>query len=65
MAHPVTHFEINARDPAATQGFYRDVFGWAVTNTPQNYGMIDTKVPAPRIKMSVLGNHSIRRLAKT
>ena len=44
MAYPVTHFEINAQDAAATQKFYRELFGWGIdTNNPQNYGMIDTK----------------------
>lgn len=44
MAYPVTHFEINAQDAAATQKFYKDLFGWGIdTNNPQNYGMIDTK----------------------
>ena len=44
MAHPVTHFEINAQDAPATQKFYKDLFGWGIeTNNPQSYGMIDTK----------------------
>lgn len=44
MAYPVTHFEINAQDAAATQKFYRDLFGWGIdTDNPQSYGMIDTK----------------------
>jgi predicted enzyme related to lactoylglutathione lyase len=44
VAHPVTHFEINAQDAPATQKFYQDLFGWGIdTNNPQNYGMIDTR----------------------
>ncbi|TMD58181.1 MAG: VOC family protein [Chloroflexi bacterium] len=44
MAHPVTHFEINARDAKAVQRFYQDLFGWGVdTNNPQDYGMVDTQ----------------------
>jgi len=40
MAHPVTHFEINARDAKAQQKFYGDVFGWKIdANNPQNYGI--------------------------
>lgn len=40
MAHPVTHFEVNARDAKAQQKFYGDVFGWKIdTNNPQNYGI--------------------------
>jgi predicted enzyme related to lactoylglutathione lyase len=43
VAHPVTHFEINAQDAPATQKFYKDLFGWGIdTNNPQSYGMIDT-----------------------
>jgi predicted enzyme related to lactoylglutathione lyase len=44
VAYPVTHFEINAQNAAATQQFYRDLFGWGIdADNPQNYGMIDTK----------------------
>jgi predicted enzyme related to lactoylglutathione lyase len=44
VAHPVTHFEINAQDAPATQRFYQDLFGWGIdTDNPDNYGMIDTK----------------------
>jgi len=40
MAHPVTHFEVNARDARAQQKFYSDVFGWKIdANNPQNYGI--------------------------
>jgi predicted enzyme related to lactoylglutathione lyase len=42
--HPVTHFEVNARDAKAMQKFYGDLFGWGIdTNNPMDYGMIDTK----------------------
>jgi len=44
VAYPVTHFEINAQDAAATQKFYKDLFGWGIdANNPDNYGVIDTK----------------------
>jgi predicted enzyme related to lactoylglutathione lyase len=44
MAHPVMHFEINAKDAKAAQRFYRDLFGWVVdTNNPMDYGTIDTR----------------------
>jgi uncharacterized protein len=44
VAHPVTHFEINAQDAPATQKFYRELFGWGIdANNPDNYGVIDTK----------------------
>ena len=43
MAHPVTHFEVNARDAKELQRFYGDLFGWSIdSNNPQEYGMIDT-----------------------
>jgi hypothetical protein len=42
--HPVTHFEVNARDAKAQQKFYSDLFGWGIdANNPTDYGMIDTK----------------------
>ena len=44
MTHPVTHFEVNARDAKAMQRFYSDVFGWRIdTNNPMNYGVVDTR----------------------
>jgi predicted enzyme related to lactoylglutathione lyase len=40
MAHPVTHFEVNARDAKSQQKFYGDLFGWKIdTNNPDNYGL--------------------------
>jgi len=40
VAHPVTHFEVNARDAKAQQRFYSDVFGWKIdANNPQSYGI--------------------------
>jgi len=42
--HPVTHFEVNARDAKAQQKFYTDLFGWGIdVNNPTDYGMVDTK----------------------
>lgn len=42
--HPVTHFEVNARDAKAQQKFYGELFGWGIdADNPQDYGMIDTK----------------------
>jgi len=41
MAHPVTHFEVNARDARAAQRFYGDLFGWKIdTSNPSGYGMV-------------------------
>lgn len=44
MAHPVTHFEVNARDAKAQQKFYGDLFGWKIdANNPENYGLAMAK----------------------
>jgi uncharacterized protein len=44
VEHPVTHFEVNARDAKAMQRFYGDLFGWGIdTSNPMDYGMVDTK----------------------
>ena len=44
MAHPVVHFEINAKDAKAAQRFYAELFGWNIdTNNPMDYGMVDTR----------------------
>ena len=40
--HPVTHFEITAKDSKKLQDFYTGVFGWKLTDAPQNYKMVDT-----------------------
>ncbi len=41
MANPVTHFEIQGKDGAALQQFYRDVFAWDVdADNPMDYGMV-------------------------
>jgi predicted enzyme related to lactoylglutathione lyase len=41
MAHPVTHFEVNAKDAKAMQRFYGDLFDWRIdTNNPMDYGMV-------------------------
>ena len=33
MNNPVVHFEIGCRDRAATTQFYRDLFGWSITDS--------------------------------
>ncbi|MBM4420632.1 MAG: VOC family protein [Chloroflexi bacterium] len=44
MPHPVTHFEINAKDQASAIRFYSSLFGWSVdTNQPGGYGLVDTR----------------------
>ena len=42
----VVHWEVQARDPAAQQRFFGDLFGWNVdANNPQNYGMVTPAGP--------------------
>ncbi|MGE0228240.1 MAG: VOC family protein [Dehalococcoidia bacterium] len=44
MPHPVVHFEINGRDGATLQQFYRDAFDWKIdADNPMNYGMVDNR----------------------
>ena len=41
MPSPVLHFEIMGKDPAATQKFYAELFGWEVNaDNPMNYGVV-------------------------
>ena len=43
MPNPVVHFEVHGSDPAKSQKFYADLFGWAIdANNPQSYGMVST-----------------------
>jgi uncharacterized protein len=42
----VVHWEVQARDPAAQQRFFGELFGWNVdANNPQNYGMVTDAGP--------------------
>jgi hypothetical protein len=42
----VVHWEVQARDPAAQQQFFGELFGWAVdANNPQRYGMVTAGGP--------------------
>jgi predicted enzyme related to lactoylglutathione lyase len=42
----VVHWEVQARDPAAQQRFFGDLFGWSVdANNPQSYGMVTAGGP--------------------
>ncbi len=44
MGQPVVHFEIMGRDPARSQRFYADLFGWALgAPAPEQggYAMVD------------------------
>ena len=39
---PVVHFEIGAADGDRARRFYGDLFGWAVTDGGDGYGVVDT-----------------------
>jgi predicted enzyme related to lactoylglutathione lyase len=41
MGQPVVHFEIGCRDKAKTEGFFRELFGWSITEAGPA-SMIDT-----------------------
>lgn len=44
MPNPVVHFEINGKDGARLQQFYRDAFSWNIdANNPMGYGMVDNE----------------------
>src|SRR5207245_7378541 len=61
MAHPVTHFEVNARDAKAAQKFYGDLFGWKIdTNNPMDYGMVSAAGPGKRICVRMGGRQTRR-----
>ena len=46
MGFPVTHFELVAKDPDATQAFYAQLFGWTITAMPEmSYHLIATGSP--------------------
>lgn len=46
VKHPVIHFEIMGRDPAALSKFYGEVFGWSIAppapGDPTLYNLVDT-----------------------
>ncbi len=43
MPHPVTHFEIAAKDAKKLQEFYAKLFDWQIdANNPMHYGMVET-----------------------
>ena len=44
MPNPVVHFEIQVKDAAVGQEFYRKLFDWDISaDNPMNYGIVDTK----------------------
>jgi predicted enzyme related to lactoylglutathione lyase len=42
MTHPVTHFEITAKDSKKLTDFYGKVFEWKLEDAPMNYKLINT-----------------------
>lgn len=45
---PVVHFEIHAKDGKKMQEFYRELFGWNMTDAPaMNYILIEPGVGGP------------------
>ena len=46
MPNPVIHWEIAAKDAAALQAFYRELFGWEIeTGSMRNYGIVRSGGP--------------------
>lgn len=42
--HEMVHWEIQAQNPEALQGFYAAAFGWKIdSNNPMHYGMVSSK----------------------
>ena len=42
--HEMVHWEIQAQNPEALQGFYAAAFGWKIdSNNPMRYGMVSSK----------------------
>lgn len=45
---PVVHFEIHAKDGKKLQEFYKELFGWNITDTPSmNYAFIEAGIGGP------------------
>jgi hypothetical protein len=42
--HPIVHIEISAEDRITTGAFYKDVFGWQITDLPEmNYTLFESE----------------------
>jgi predicted enzyme related to lactoylglutathione lyase len=40
--HPIVHIEISAEDRTSTGAFYKEVFGWKITDVPEmNYTLFE------------------------
>lgn len=48
MTRPVVFFEIRGRNPAALQGFYRELFGWTIdAENGLRYGFVEPGIGGP------------------
>ena len=47
MPNPVVHFEVQSADADKSKAFFKDVFGWSISNAPMpggvSYGLVDTE----------------------
>ena len=47
MPNPVVHFEVQSADTDKSKAFFKDVFGWSVSDAPMpggvTYGLVDTE----------------------
>ena len=57
MAHLVTHFEIQTKNPEKVQKFYKDLFDWKIKVVPNmnGYGMVDPVTPGKGIGFGIGG----------
>ena len=47
MPNPVVHFEVQSSDAEKSKAFFKDVFGWSISDAPMpggmTYGIVDTE----------------------
>ena len=56
MANSVVHWEINAKDGAALQKFYGDLFDWEISaDNPMGYGVVSAPSEGPGIGGGIMG----------
>ena len=56
MANSVVHWEINAKDGAAMQKFYGDLFDWEISaDNPMGYGVVSAPSDGPGIGGGIMG----------
>jgi predicted enzyme related to lactoylglutathione lyase len=47
MTRPLVHFEIRGRDPDGLKEFYREIFGWKISDSQFGYAFIEGGVGGP------------------